>query len=124
MKFSLDFYNFIFKISSQIRFIGIYHHDHLDGQMKWGLESYMTKEETKKSLQNALRRWNERKELSSKLGSPVYTMTVYKLVKRATIELSDKTLILISTDIDADIEQIVKKLLGNKEKILEKLEIR
>ncbi|KAF6244436.1 hypothetical protein C6989_09195 [Nitrosopumilus sp. b2] len=84
----------------------------------------MTKEETKKSLQNALRRWNERKELSSKLGSPVYTMTVYKLVKRATIELSDKTLILISTDIDADIEQIVKKLLGNKEKILEKLEIR
>lgn len=107
----------IFKLDSRIRYVGIYHNGDLYGKMKDGTDHYLTTSETKLSLLQAAKRWAERKDLSSKIGNPIYSMTMYQLVKRITMEISPNLLLFLSTEIPCEHEKLILKLLDFKDTI-------
>ena len=57
-------YDIIFDINPQIRYIGFYHNGYFEGQMREGKKAYLTNEESQKSLEMAVKRWENRKEFS------------------------------------------------------------
>jgi hypothetical protein len=114
-------YDIIFDINPQIRYIGFYHNGYFEGQMREGKKAYLTNEESQKSLEMAVKRWENRKEFSKKIGGPLYTLTMYQLVKRVIMELSTGTLILISTELEVDHEIMLLNLMDKKKDIMEML---
>ena len=116
-------YKEIFEIDQMIRYIGTYHNGDLRGKMRPGVESYLDEAETVLSLSHAVRRWNERMDLSPKIGRPIYSTTLYQNVKRITLEISEDLIILVSTEIECDHEKLILKLINFKKRIHEILEI-
>ena len=107
----------IFNIDINIRYIGIYRNGKLYGKVRKGLKTYLNEEETKRSIDQAVRRWEERKEWESKIGRPIYTLTMYSKVKRITIQIAENLILLMSTDIESDHERILLRILDFKKKI-------
>ncbi len=107
----------IFDISINIRYIGIYRNGKLKGKMRKGLRPYLNEEETKRSIAEAVRRWEERKEWEPKIGRPIYTLTMYVKVKRITIQIAEDVLLLMSTDIECEHEKILLRIFDFKKKI-------
>ncbi len=110
-------YDEIFNIDINIRYIGIYRNGKLYGKVRKGLKTYLDEEETKQSIAQAVRRWDERKEWESKIGRPLYSQTMYEKVKRITMQIDDGTILLLSTDIEAEHEKILLRILDFKKRI-------
>ena len=104
------FFDEILQIDKNIRFTAIY-----DGQFhakfRNGIQGYLEEEEIKSSLSRAQRRWDSRKKLSYKIGEPRFAMAQYGKVNRITIPLENDGLILITTELDVDIIQLVDKVI-------------
>ena len=107
----------IFDISMNIRYIGIYRNEKLYGKMRKGLKPYLDEEETKQSIAEALRRWEERKAWESKIGRPIYSLTMYAKIKRITVQIAENVILLMSTDIESEHEKILLRILDFKKKI-------
>src|ERR687898_202914 len=73
-------------------------------------------EETKRSNLQALARWSLRNSLAPKIGKGRYAMAEYEKIKRITFPLEDYHLLLITTEIPADHEEIIDKVLTMIEK--------
>jgi hypothetical protein len=58
-----------------------------------------------------------RKMAESKIGKTRYAMAEYELVKRITFPLENKTLLLVSVDVDSDHNKIIKKILKMLEQV-------
>ncbi len=110
-------YDEIFNIDINIRYIGIYRNGKLYGKVRKGLNTYLDEEETKQSIAQAVRRWEERKKWESKIGRPIYSQTMYEKVKRITMQIDDSTILLISTEIEAEHEKILLRILDFKKRI-------
>lgn len=69
----------------------------------------LNEQELQSSMINAVLRMKTREDYESKLGDVIYTFTLYKKVKRASIPLthSNFALLLVSFDIVADHEHII-----------------
>ena len=105
----------IFQISPQIRFVGIYKNNELKYSYREGTKPYIDENTTIKSLEQAVRRWKERKELlGSAMGNPMYSVTMYEQVKRITRELKDGSLVLLSTELEVNHEKILLELMDIK----------
>ena len=104
------FFDEILQLHKNIRFAAIY-----DGQFhakfRNGIQGYMEEEEIKSSLSRAQRRWDSRKKLSFKIGEPRFAMAQYGKVNRITVPLDNDGLILITTELDVDIIQLVDKVI-------------
>ena len=104
------FFDEILQLDKNIRFAAIY-----DGQFhakfRNGIQGYLEEEEIKSSLSRAQRRWDSRKKLSYKIGEPRFAMAQYGKVNRITIPLENDGLILITTELDVDIIQLVDKVI-------------
>ena len=101
----------IFQLNPLIRFVGIYNNNELMYTYRKGITPYIHEENTKKSLDLAIKRWEERKELlSSEIGNQIYSVTMYETVKRIIMELKDGTLILITAELDIDHEKMILEL--------------
>jgi len=107
----------IFDISINIRYIGIHRNGKLYGRMRKGLKPYLDEEETKQSITEAIRRWEERKAWKPKIGRPIYTVTMYEKVKRITMQIAENVILLMSTDIESEHEKILLRILDFKKKI-------
>ena len=82
------------------------------GGQREGVKSLLSPEETRKSNMQALVRWALRNALSSKVGRGRYAMAEYEKLKRITIPLDDNShLLLVSTEVDADHDRIIDKVL-------------
>ena len=106
----------ILDCDKKIRYVGVYDYGELYDKMRSGLKSYLSREETKMSLSQAVYRWSSRKKTSGKLGKPIFALAKYEKVYRVTIPIKGAGLILISTELDADVNQIVEKILNIKNK--------
>ena len=62
-------------------------------------------------MSKAQRRWDSRKKMSFKIGEPKFAMAQYGKVNRITIPLDNDGLILITTEIDVDIIQLVDNVI-------------
>ena len=105
-----EFCQKILKIDNKIRFVSIYDDGNFFHKMKEGKKSYLTQEETENSLCQAEYRWAARKKMASKIGAPVFAMAKYGKVFRFTIPVSSAGLILVSTELDISIEDIIEKI--------------
>ena len=106
----------VFEINPLIRFVGIFHNNKLHFSYKKGIAPHIDEDKTKKSLEQAVKRWDERKHLlSSEIGNPIYSITMYELVKRIIMELKDGSILLISTELEIDHEKLLLDLMDFKD---------
>ena len=67
----------------------------------------LTPEESRKSLEMAVKGWKTRSELASKIGKGKYVLAEYEKVKRITMPLGDNHLLYITTEVTADHDKII-----------------
>jgi hypothetical protein len=72
-----------------------------------GLVNLLTEEESRKSLEMAVKAWKARSELAPKIGKGKYVLAEYEKIKRITIPLADNYLLYITTEIPADHSKII-----------------
>lgn len=101
----------VLNCDKQIRYVAIYDYGELYDKMRPGLTSYLTREETETSLSHAIYRWSTRKKTTSKIGKPIYAMAKYEKVYRVTLPIGGAGLILISIELEADVNEVVEKIL-------------
>ncbi len=100
----------ILKIDDKIRFTGIYDEGEFYHKIRQGLNAYLTPEETENSLAQAEYRWASRKKEGLKIGEPIYAMAKYEKAYRITIPVGVAGLLMVTTELTADIEKIVEKI--------------
>ncbi|MFB5603221.1 MAG: hypothetical protein ACE5RK_02310 [Candidatus Nitrosomaritimum aestuariumsis] len=103
----------------QIRYVGIYDYGELYEKTKPGITNYLTREETETSLSQAIYRWSTRKKTITKIGKPIFAMAKYEKVCRITLPVGGAGLILVSTELTANVNEIVDKILKIQSKYLE-----
>ena len=109
----------VLNCDNQIRYVGIYDYGELYDKMKTGISNYLTREETEVSLSQAIYRWSTRKKTSSKIGKPIFAMAKYEKIYRVTIPIGGAGIILISTELNAKVSEIVDKVLAIQSKYSE-----
>jgi hypothetical protein len=97
-------YESIMKTDPKIRLVTIcdlngkiMHSEH-----RQGVKNLLTPEESKKSLELAVKAWKTRSELTSKIGKGKYVLAEYERIKRITMPLGENHLLYVTTEIDAD----------------------
>jgi len=106
----------ILECDKDIRYVGVYDYGELYDKMKPGLKSHLSREETEMSLSQAVYRWSTRKKTVDKIGKPIYAFAKYEKIYRVTIPIGGAGLILISIELNADVNMIVEKILTIKNK--------
>ena len=109
----------ILNCDSQIRYVGIYDYGELYDKMKSGVSSYLSREETEFSLSQAIYRWSTRKKTVSKIGKPIFAMAKYEKLYRLTIPIGGAGLILVTTELNVNVNEIVDKILEIQSKYSE-----
>jgi hypothetical protein len=103
----------ILELDPKIRFAGVCDES---GEIKFGgqregLDNLLTAEETKRSNLQALARWGLRNSLASKVGKGKYAMAEYEKIKRITVPLDNDHLLLVTTEVQADHQNIIANVL-------------
>ena len=106
----------ILDCDKKIRYVGAYDYGELYDKMRLGLKSHLSREETELSLSQAIYRWSTRKKTAGKIGKPIFALAKYEKIYRVTIPIGGAGLILITTELDADVIKIVDKILEIKNK--------
>ncbi len=104
----------ILECDNKIRYVGVYDYGELYDKMRPGLKSHLSREETELTLSQAIYRWSTRKKTAEKIGNPVFALAKYGKIYRVTVPIGGAGLILISTELDADVLGIVDKILKIK----------
>ena len=104
----------ILECDKNIRYVGVYDYGELYDKMRPDLKSHLSREETELSLSQAIYRWSTRKKTADKIGKPIFSLTKYEKIYRVTIPIGGAGLILISTDLNADVNTIVEKIITIK----------
>jgi len=106
----------ILECDKKIRYVGTYDYGELYDKMRPGLKSHLSKEETELSLSQAIYRWSTRKKTAEKIGKPEFALAKYEKIYRVTIPIEGAGLILITTELDVNVIEIVDKILKIKNK--------
>ena len=105
-----QFFDRVMKIDPNIRLVAAY-----DGQfrakLREGIRRNLSDEEIKSSMIDAQNRWILRKNMSFKIAEPKFAMAQYGRVNRITIPLDDDRVILLTTDLDVDINELADKVI-------------
>jgi hypothetical protein len=101
----------ILECDKKIRYVAIYDFGELTDKIRPGLKSHLSREETVMSLSQAVYRWSTRKKTTEKIGKPVFALAKYEKIFRITMSIEGAGLILISTELDIDMNGIVEKIL-------------
>jgi len=80
-----------------------------------GVQSLLTPEESKRSLQLAINAWKSRNEVSDKIGRGKYALVEYEKLKRITMPLDSDHILYITTDVEADHAPIIYRALRIKQ---------
>jgi len=104
----------ILKIDKKIRFAVIFKSPNVHGKMREGIESYLSEYESETSIEQALHRWKARLRFQTKIGVPVFSITKYEKVYRVTmpIPMQEDAILSFSTETDANIIEIIDKIMG------------
>ncbi len=106
--------NEILECDEKIRYVGVYDYGELYDKMRTGVKNHLSREETELSLSQAVYRWSTRKKTAEKIGKPIFALAKYEKIYRITIPSTGAGLILISTELDANVIEIVDKILEIK----------
>lgn len=106
----------ILECDNKIRYVGIYDYGELYDKVQSGKKSLLSREETELSLSQAVYRWSTRKKTTDKIGKPIFALAKYEKIFRLTIPIGGAGLILISIELDADVNDIAEKILKIRDK--------
>ena len=106
----------ILECDKKIRYVGTYDYGELYDKMRPGLKSHLSRKETELSLSQAIYRWSTRKKTAEKIGKPMFALAKYEKIYRVTVPIGGAGLILITTELDVNIIEIVDKILKIKNK--------
>ena len=116
--YSRKFLDEALKLDPKIRLIAIY-----DGlfraKFRGGVKRYFEDEEIKSSLSEAQDRWNSDKKMGFKTNEPKFVMAQYGPVNRITICNGDDGVILMTTELDVDINKLVDKVIETRIRFLD-----
>lgn len=112
------FFDQVLGLDESIRFVAI-HDGSFKAKYQNGVEGYFKEEEIKLSLSEAHNRWDSRKMLSFRIGEPKFAMAQYGKINRITIPLGSEGIILVTTELDADIERIVEGIIYARSKFFQ-----
>ena len=101
----------ILESNEKIRYAAVYDYGELHDKIRPGVTSHLTREETETSLSQAIYRWSTRKKTADKIGVPVFALAKYEKIYRITVPIGGAGLILITTELDANVNEIVDKTL-------------
>ena len=110
--------------NDKIRYVGVYNSYSGDvyEKMQGGIQRHFDKDQTKKSMTQAIMRWKTRKQFSAEIGEPEYAMTRYEKVNRITMACAKDGLLMFSTEIDVhlcdiieDVQKMVKEHVGKSD---------
>lgn len=110
-----EFFDEIIKNNENIRFTGIFD-GKLHGKFKEGIQGFFTEEESKSSLSEAQNRWAFRKNMSYKIGAAKFAMAQYEKVNRITIPFGKEGIILVTAELDTNVNEIVDQVLESRNK--------
>ena len=87
----------------------------LDGKImhsghRQGVTNLLTPEESKKSLDLAIKAWKTRSELAPKIGKGKYVLAEYEKLKRITMPIGDDHILYITTEVEADDRGIIDRV--------------
>jgi hypothetical protein len=71
-----------------------------------GTKSLLSQEQTEESVLQAWNRWKLRDTMESRIGKGKFAMAEYEKVRRFTIPVDNEHLLLVSTEVDADLNMI------------------
>lgn len=103
----------ILESNDKIRFATVYDEwaVKLAGGMREGVTNLLTERRENELVNLSVMDWKSRKEMSQWLGKTIYTLAEYDKVKRFSFYLGDDHLLLVSTEKDADTNQVVDKVI-------------
>lgn len=107
----------ILNLNKGIRFVQIAVGDKTFTKIRHGVTSILTPEETARSIKESLYRWETRKNLSHKLGEPLYAMAEYAKIKRVTVPIPHNGIILVTMDSEGFHEVIIKEIIEIKDMV-------
>jgi hypothetical protein len=104
----------ILGLESKIRFAGVCDDsgEIKNGGQRQGVTNLLSLEETKRSNLQAIARWALRESLSSKVGKGRYAMAEYEKIKRMTFPVEENRLLLVTAEVDADHNKIIRDILA------------
>ncbi len=106
--------NDVLNLDEGIRFVGVCSKNGipLDYVYRDEINPLLSTDDLKLSIQNTVLKHNIRHNEVDKIGEPIYSVTFYENVKRATITLDEKLLLLVSFESKKDEHQMMQKILN------------
>jgi len=108
----------ILDINPKVRFAGVY--DTVSGEiyykMQKGVKKIFSDDQTRDSIIHGYARWKTRLHSVDLIGKPIYTLTKYEKINRVTMPCGAKALLMISTDSDFELTEIMDIVVKLREK--------
>lgn len=106
-------YDEVMKINELIRYAVVLSNtgEKISGRYRKGLTPLLNDEELKMIHFYAGQRWDTRKNLAHKIGNTKYAMAKYDKLKRMTFPINDKYLLMVSSEINTNHQEIINKVL-------------
>lgn len=101
----------ILQCDKKIRYVGVYDYGELHDKLRPGIQSFLSKEETELSLSQAVYRWSTRKKTANKIGKPIFALAKYEKIFRLTFPIGGAGLVLVSTELDVNLNESTEKIL-------------
>ena len=105
--------NELLESNEKIRYVGVYNSFSGDvyEKMQNGTVRHFDKDQTKKSMTQAVMRWKTRKQFSPEIGQPEFSMTRYEKVNRITMACGKDGLLMFSTEVDVHLCDIIEDVI-------------
>lgn len=81
------------------------------GGIREGVENLLTERREKELVNLSVMDWKSRKEMAQWLGKTIYTLAEYDKIKRFSFYLGDDFLLLVSTEKDANTNEVVDQVI-------------
>ena len=103
----------VMDIDSSIRYVAIQNStgEKISGGFRENINPILDNDELKMMHQYASQRWQTRKNIEHKLGNTKYAMAEYDKLKRITIPINEKHLLMLTTEINTDHVRVINKIL-------------
>ena len=103
----------ILESNNKIRFATVYDEwgVRLGGGIRDGVENLLSEHAEKELVSLSIMDWKARKEMAKWLGKTIYTLGEYEKVKRFSFYLGEDNLLLVSTQKDADTNEVVDQVI-------------
>ena len=106
-------YDDIMKIDSTIRYAAVQseYGEKICGGFRENVTPILSSEELKMMHYYASQRWETRKNIEHKLGCTKYAMAEYEKLKRISIPINHKYMIMLAIELNTDHTRVINKVL-------------